>query len=75
MYYPRMKLSEYLDRQQINIAQFARMAKIPQPTLWRIARGKVSPRPLNALRIEQATNGEVTRDELLYPELHERGIT
>ena len=27
--------------------------------------------PLNALRIEQATNGEVTRDELLYPELHQ----
>lgn len=26
--------------------------------------------PLNALRIEQATDGEVTRDELLFPELH-----
>jgi len=62
-----MDLLKYLDSKNENATQFAKRANIPQPTLWRIVKGKVRPNPVNALKIEQATNGEVTRLELLYP--------
>ncbi len=39
-----------------------------------LACGARRPSPDLALKIEQMTNGEVTRDELLFPELHKDGI-
>lgn len=65
-----MKLTQYLFVKQITVADLARLCELPQPTVWRIASGKVTPSPKNALRIEQATGGAVTRDELLFPELY-----
>jgi len=36
-----------------------------------ILSGQRRPSPDLALKIEQVTNGEVTRDELLFPDLHQ----
>lgn len=71
-----MQLYDYLNLNKENIAQFAKRAKIPQPSLWRLVRGKVKkPNTENALKIERATNGLVSRMELLYPNKTEEGAS
>lgn len=75
-----MNLQTYLEKHDLNISQFVEQAnqalkdeKLNQPTVWRILNGKVVPRPETASLIEQATGGEVTRMELLYPNQKEDG--
>ncbi|MCK9521339.1 MAG: helix-turn-helix domain-containing protein [Dehalococcoidia bacterium] len=70
-----MKLQSFLKKRNLNISQFVEKAnsileneKLNQPTVWRILKSKTIPRPETAALIEQATGGEVTRMELLYPE-------
>jgi len=78
-----MNLQTYLKKNNLNVSQFVEHVnpnldenkKLNQPTIWRIINGKVIPRPETAALIEEATEGEVTRMELLYPiqgENHER---
>ena len=69
-----MNLQTYLEKHDLNISQFVEQAnqelkdeKLNQPTVWRIINGKVVPRPETASLIEQATGGQVSRLELLYP--------
>jgi len=69
-----MNLHTYLEKNGLNISQFVEQAnltlkdeKLNQPTIWRIIKGKVTPRPKTASLIEQVTGGVVNRIELLYP--------
>jgi len=70
-----MELSEYLQRKKLTVTAFAKIAGVPQPTVWRILNGKINnPSPNIAERIEKATGGSVSRMELLYPN-HNKAIT
>jgi transcriptional regulator with XRE-family HTH domain len=66
-----MRLSEYLSKNKIKLNRFAEDAGLKQPYASLIKNGHKRPSPDVALRIEQATNGEVTVLELLYPNKEE----
>ena len=66
--FPMNSLQKYLDQHSMTITAFSRVSKLPIPTIWRYVNGKFRPSATNALRIEEATGGAVTRMELLYPE-------
>ena len=61
-------LKKYLIKHNLSENSFANTHNIPHPTIWRIANDKVTPDPGTAKKIEQATQGEVTRLEILYRE-------
>jgi transcriptional regulator with XRE-family HTH domain len=62
-------LAKYLESNNMTDSAFARYAKLKQPTVWRIKNNKVKRLSANsALRIQEATGGEVTVMELLFPE-------
>lgn len=61
-------LAKYLKKRNESVSQFANRSGIPQPTVWRIFNEKFTPSPETALKINQATNGDITCMELLYPE-------
>ena len=61
-------LAKYLDQNKLSDSDFARIANLKQPTVWRIKNDKVKQlSPDSALAIEQATGGAVTLRELLFP--------
>ena len=62
-----MLLKEYLFRAKITVAQFARDMNISRTHADRLVNQKYRPSPELAKRIEEATDGKVTRHELLYP--------
>ena len=62
-----MDMQTYLDNSGHTINTFADQFNVPATTVWRAVKKKTL-RPCNALRIEEATGGAVTRMELLYPE-------
>jgi len=75
-----MNLQTYLQKNELNISQFVEKAnlllenkKLNQPTVWRIIKGKVTPRPETAALIEQATGCQVSKIELLFPNMKEGG--
>lgn len=60
------KLNNFFQKNNIKPTPWAIQNDIAPPVISRLLSGKkVSPK--NALKIEQATNGAVTRMELLYP--------
>jgi len=61
-----MTLKEYL--QDNKLREVAAAAGVSVPYLSQIANGHRRPSPPVAARIAEACNGQVTRDELLYPE-------
>lgn len=65
-------------RKEKNISQ-AEMAKLLNVTQQAVAKYEAGltmrPSPALALRIEQATGGQVSRDELLFPELYQSQST
>lgn len=63
-----MKLSDFLDQQHITQKQFAERLGVHQMHVHGICRGKNRPSADLARRIEELTDGHVTRLELLYPE-------
>lgn len=63
-----MKLQKYLKREKLNGLAFAEKHNLSQSTISRILNNKVTPSPEVALKIEKATNGEVNKLELLYPD-------
>jgi len=69
-----MKLKEYLKREKLSALVFAKTHNLTQPTISRIINKKHIPRPETAAKIEKATKGQVTRLELLYPDLENREI-
>lgn len=63
-----MKLKQFLRKKRINLNFFAKRVGCKQPHISLICAKKRRPSPDLALKIEQATDGEVTAMELLYPE-------
>lgn len=65
-----MTLAEYIEQHNLTVSEFARRAKLSQPYVWQIVNGE---RPAvgkkAAEKIEAATNGAVTRLQMLYPEV------
>lgn len=59
-------LHKYMTNKSLTCNEFAKISGISQPTVWRIKKGETTPSALTALRIEQATNGEVTLRDLLF---------
>ena len=68
-----MKLKNYLKYKNLTISRFAFEAKLKQPHLSLIINGSRRPSPELALKIEEATKGEVTVLELLFPKETTRG--
>ena len=66
-----MKLSNFLSDNKITLADFAIEVDCSESMLSLINSGNRRPSPDLALRIEQATQGNTTRDELLFPELYD----
>ena len=66
-----MKLSTYLCDNGITLLDFSSLVDCSVSMLSHINSGKRRPSPDLAIRIEQATGGKTTRDELLFPVLYE----
>ena len=60
-----MKLQEYLDSYGIKITRFAKKIKKSRTWIYKILRGHI-PRSTDAILIEKATDGKVTKEELLF---------
>ncbi len=65
-----MHLREYMFRKDISHSAFAKLIGISNSHFSLILNGKQRMHPNTALKIEQLTNGLVTRDEVLFPEKH-----
>ena len=65
-----MDILTYLSEENLSKAEFARQLDISKSAVTLFTNGGRRPSPSLALRIEQATGGAVTRDELLFPELY-----
>jgi len=63
-----MKIIKYLKIKNLSQVSFSRQIGISHIYLNAIIHGRRNPSPAVALKIEEATGGEVTRMELLYPE-------
>lgn len=62
-----MKLEEYFDKYCINITAFARKIGKSKTYIYQLLKGKI-PKVNDAKLIEEATEGKVTKEELLFPE-------
>ena len=62
-----MKLSDYLKWTELRQQELAVIAGCTQGVISHLVRGRRTPSPRLALKIEKATDGHVTRMELLYP--------
>ncbi len=60
-------LKTYLKKNKITQKKFSEKLNVHYMTIYQIVKGKRRPSPELAALIEQATGGEVTRMELLYP--------
>lgn len=54
-----MKLSEYLDKTGVSIANFSRSCGISENTMYTYVKGTSQPSIDNALKIEKQTSGAV----------------
>lgn len=70
-----MNLKTYLKKTGTTTAMLAAKIAVAQSYVSQLALMNRRPSPDLALKIEQATNGEVTRMELLYPELEKEAGT
>ena len=62
-----MNLREYLFRKRISQTRMAEQLGLSRAYFSRVVSGKV-PSPAVAIKIEKATGGIVTRDEVLFPD-------
>lgn len=65
-----MTITEYLKFKNIKTSEFAKIVGCSQPAISLLANGLRRPSPGVARQIEIATDGAVSRDELLFPELY-----
>lgn len=63
-----MNLDEYLFRHKISKTEFAKLIGVSRTYIHDIIARRRTPRPPLAKKIEEATRGKVTRNELLFPE-------
>ncbi|MEN8236160.1 MAG: helix-turn-helix domain-containing protein [Pseudomonadota bacterium] len=66
-----MNLREWLFRERKTVTELAKKIVVSRTHLNLVSTGKKRPSPDLAKKIEEATNGKVTRDELLFPEDYE----
>lgn len=66
-----MKLSEYIEKYCVNISKLARKVGTTRTYFYKIVKGHV-PSVKIAKSIQQATDGRVTKEELLFPEEYEK---
>ncbi len=66
-----MNLDEYLWRNKITKQDFANQIGISRGHIHQLINGTRSPSAKLAKKIEEATGGEVTKEELLFPEDYE----
>ena len=59
-----MTLQKYLKQKKLTTSEFAKQAKVSQPTVWRVANKKVKPTMPVALKIVKACKGGVKLKEL-----------
>jgi DNA-binding transcriptional regulator YdaS (Cro superfamily) len=62
-----MQLKEYLEASGVTRVEFCSLIGIRESNLSRYITGKVRPSLAMALKIERATEGHVSRLEVLYP--------
>jgi transcriptional regulator with XRE-family HTH domain len=62
-----MKLKAWLNKEGLSKTEFAKKVGITRHALYLYLKGKRQPRLDIALRIEEATNGEVTVKDLISP--------
>jgi transcriptional regulator with XRE-family HTH domain len=67
-----MLLDEYLFRMKIKQTEFAKKLEVSRVHLGEILRGRRRPSISLAKRIEETTNGKVSKEELLFPEEYSR---
>lgn len=68
-----MKLKHWQQSKQFKNKHLADLFGVDQSYITYLLQGKRKPSPSLAERIEQATGGEVTRFELLYPDQTQSG--
>lgn len=62
-----MDLDEYLFRKRVSQTEFAKELGISRNHLGEILRGRRSPSVKLAKKIEELSQGEVTKEEVLFP--------
>ena len=62
-----MKLEKYFDQYCVNITAFGRKIGRSKTYLYELLKGKI-PKVSDAKLIEEATEGKVTKEELLFPD-------
>lgn len=62
-----MKLEEYFDKYCVNLASFARKVGMSRTYIYQLLKGKI-PKVNDAKLIEIATEGKVSKEELLFPD-------
>lgn len=66
-----MNLFEWKKLNGFSAFDIAKLIDVDKSLLSHLKAGRRRPSPSLALRIERATNGAVTRDELIFPELYQ----
>lgn len=61
-----MNLADYLQTKRLTYAEFAEIATLSVPTIWKLANGKVKPSLDTMLIIERASDGAVTAQDFSY---------
>lgn len=59
-----LSLQQFLDRNDLTVASFAKVAEVDKATLYKIVRGERGCGPETADKIERATGGAVTPNDL-----------
>lgn len=67
-----MLLKDFLYINSINQTEFAKQVRIGRSNFNNCLNGHRRFKPEHALKIEKLTKGEVSRDEVLFPELNHR---
>ena len=64
-----MKLNEYIEKNNTTVSELSRRSGVPVATLWRYVKGEQkSIKPETALAICEATGGDVSLLDLLFPD-------
>ncbi len=70
-----MHLEEYLYSKGISRRKFARLVGVSDAFISFVANGRRKPSPAVARRIEEASKGQVTIEDLFYPHQKTKGKT
>lgn len=66
-----MNLKQYCETNNLKLKELAKKLNLSAAFITQLVNGSRRPSPAVALKIEEETNGKVTRMELLYPSAEE----